>query len=238
VCGYWRRRPKQGVTTMLSAAKRKGSSLQELLVLIFLQCDITVVPYLFAGPQAEKPKDKAVNPESSSTGQEDPRTDKRVGVDFVIGPGDVSDDFVWKEPEVSKTVPVHPHGELSLPLVNDLQAGGLTAMQLKDVITENLKNYIADPSVTVTVETVNSQKVIVMGEVTGAGPRPLTGPMRVMDVLATAGFTPFAKTTKIYVLRNENGTQQRLSFNYKDYLKGKNQDQNILLKSGDTIVVP
>jgi polysaccharide biosynthesis/export protein len=161
-----------------------------------------------------------------------------AGSDFVIGAGDVLNIFVWKEAEVSRSVPVRPDGKISLPLVNDVQASGLTALELKKVLEEKLSKFFADPNVTVTVETVNSQKVTVMGEVTGAGPKPLAGPTRVMDILATSGFTPFAKTTKIYILRDVDGKQQRLSFNYKDYIKGKNAEQNILLRNGDTIVVP
>lgn len=161
-----------------------------------------------------------------------------IGSDFVIGSGDVLNIFVWKEPEVSKSVPVRPDGKISLPLVNDVQASGLTALELKKVLEEKLSKFFAEPNVTVTVETVNSQKVTVMGEVTGAGPKPLAGPTRVMDILATSGFTPFAKTTKIYILREIDGKRERFNFNYKDYIKGKNAEQNILLRNGDTIVVP
>lgn len=156
----------------------------------------------------------------------------------MIGSGDVLNIFVWKEPEVSKSVPVRPDGKISLPLVNDVQASGLTALELKKVLEEKLSKFFAEPNVTVTVETVNSQKVTVMGEVTGAGPKPLAGPTRVMDILATSGFTPFAKTTKIYILREIDGKRERFNFNYKDYIKGKNAEQNILLRNGDTIVVP
>ena len=122
--------------------------------------------------------------------------------------------------------------------MNDVQASGLTTLQLKESLTEKFKQFVAEPSVTVTVETVNSQKVTITGEVTGGGTKPLTGPTHLMDILAVSGFTPFAKKSKIYVLRNEGGKQQRFSFNYKEYLKGKNPEQNILLKSGDMIVVP
>jgi polysaccharide export outer membrane protein len=160
------------------------------------------------------------------------------GEDFVIGPGDVLNISVWKEPELSKTIPVRPDGKISLPLLNDLQASGLTALQLKDSLSEKLKRFVAEPSVTVTVETVNSKKVIITGEVSGPGPRSLTGPTRLMDVLAVSGFTPFAKKSKIYVVRTEGDKQQRFNFNYKDYLKGKNPEQNVLLKSGDMIIVP
>ncbi|MFN8008868.1 MAG: polysaccharide biosynthesis/export family protein [Terriglobia bacterium] len=183
--------------------------------------------------QEKKETDKSSTESPSSVSPSE-----KVANDFVIGPGDSLQIYVWKEPELSKIVPVRPDGKISLPLVNDVQAGGLTAVQLKKSIEEKLLQFISDPNVTVTVETVNSQKVIVMGEVTTAGPRPLAGPLRIMDILAGAGFTPFAKTTKIYVLRIEDGKQQKIFFNYKDYLKGKNPEQNILLKNGDTIVVP
>jgi len=158
--------------------------------------------------------------------------------EFIIGPGDVLNIFVWKEPDVSRSVPVRPDGKISLPLVNDLQAMGLTALQLRNMITDKLKGFIAEPNVTVTIEKVNSQKVTVMGEVTTPGAQPLTGPTRIMDILATSRFTPFAKTTKIYVLREESGKQERFEFNYKDYIKGRNPNQNILLKNGDTLIVP
>ena len=190
--------------------------------------------------QVQSPKeDKMVNKsESSPVVKDTQESGKSVGEDFIIGSGDVLNIFVWKELEVSRSVPVRPDGKISLPLVNDVQASGLTALQLKDSLTEKLKQFIADPTVTVTVETVNSQKVMVLGEVGAKGARPLTGPTRIMDVLAGAGFTAFAKTSKIYVLRDDNGKQLRFNFNYKDYVKGKNLEQNILLKNGDSIVVP
>jgi polysaccharide export outer membrane protein len=158
--------------------------------------------------------------------------------DFVIGSGDVLNIFVWKEPDFTRTIPVRPDGKVSLPLVNDVQASGLTAMQLKLLLEEKLSKFVTEPNVTVTVAAVNSQKILVIGEVNGAGPRPLAGPTRVIDILAATGFTPFAKTTKVYILRNEGDKQERFNFNYKDYIKGKNPEQNILLKNGDTIVVP
>ncbi|MCI0621743.1 MAG: polysaccharide biosynthesis/export family protein [Acidobacteria bacterium] len=185
---------------------------------------------------AQEPKKEAAPASASPT--EAQKTASNVGSDFVIGSGDVLNIFVWKEPEVTRTVPVRPDGKISLPLVNDVQASGLTALELKKVLEERLSKFFSEPNVTVTVETVNSQKVTVMGEVSGAGPKPLAGPTRVMDILATSGFTPFAKTTKIYILREVDGKQQRFNFNYKEYLKGKNSEQNILLRNGDTIVVP
>lgn len=200
---------------------------------------LTLAAWFDASPSvfaAQKP-----NQEASQSLTAAANSDQKVsseGSDFVIGSGDVLSIFVWREPDVTKSVPVRPDGKISLPLVNDVQASGLTALELKKVLEEKLSKFFAEPNVTVTVETVNSQKVTVMGEVSGAGPKPLAGPTRVMDILATSGFTPFAKTTKIYVLRDVDGKQQRFNFNYKDYIKGKNAEQNILLRNGDTIVVP
>jgi polysaccharide export outer membrane protein len=196
----------------------------------------------FGLSQADEPNSKKEAQETEKK-EPSPRSESsaktaQVGDDFVIGAGDHLDIFVWKEPQVSKSVPVRPDGKISLPLVDDIQASGLTAMQLKAALEGKLAKFVTDPLVTVTVLSVSSQMVMVMGEVTGAGPKPLGRPTRVIDILATSGFTPFAKTTKIYILRNEGNKQERFNFNYKDYIKGKNPEQNILLKNGDTIVVP
>lgn len=190
---------------------------------------------VFADEKSEEKKDSS---EATTAPSTTPKSSELMPGDFVIGPGDSLHIYVWKEPDLSRDVPVRPDGKISLPLVNDVQASGLTSMQLKTTLEEKLSKFINDPNVTVTVQTVNSHKIILMGEVTLPGPRPLAGPMRVMDILATTGFTPFSKTTKVYVLRNEDGKQQKFTFNYKEYLKGKNPEQNILLKNGDTIVVP
>ncbi|HXJ92230.1 MAG TPA: polysaccharide biosynthesis/export family protein [Terriglobia bacterium] len=158
---------------------------------------------------------------------------------YVIQPGDVLDIQVWKEPEVSKTIPVRPDGKVSLPLVNDIQASGLTAGALTADLTQRLKKFISEPQVTVMVTEVNSQRFYVMGEVTRGGTYPLVPGMTVLQGLSGAGgFTPFANPKKIYVLRDEGGKQVKYPFNYKDVVKGKSQDQNIELRPGDTIVVP
>jgi polysaccharide biosynthesis/export protein len=158
---------------------------------------------------------------------------------YVIQPGDVLDIQVWKEPEVSKTIPVRPDGKVSLPLVNDIQASGLTAGALTADLTQRLKKFISDPQVTVMVTQINSQRFYVMGEVTRGGTYPLLPGMTVLQGLSGAGgFTPFANPKKIYILRDESGKQVKYLFNYKDVIKGKNQDENIALQPGDTIVVP
>lgn len=158
---------------------------------------------------------------------------------YVIQPGDVLDIQVWKEAEVSKTVPVRPDGKISLPLVNDIQASGITAGTLTDDLTQRLKKFISDPQVTVMVTQINSQRFYVMGEVARGGTYPLAPGMTVLQGLSGAGgFTPFANPKKIYILRDEGGKQVKYPFNYKDVVKGKSQDQNIALQPGDTIVVP
>src|SRR5215472_2406981 len=162
-----------------------------------------------------------------------------VSATYVIQPGDVLDIQVWKEPEVSKSIPVRPDGKISLPLVNDIQASGLTAGTLTDDLTQRLKKFISDPQVTVMVTQINSQRFYVMGEVTRGGTYPLVPGMTVLQGLSGAGgFTPFANPKKIYILRDEGSKQVKYPFNYKEVVKGKSQDQNIALQPGDTIVVP
>ena len=125
-----------------------------------------------------------------------------------------------------------------MPLLNDVAAAGLTPTQLAALLTERLKKFVADPRVTVIVTAMNSQKVYVTGEVTHTGSMALTPNMTVLQALASAGFTQFADTKKIYILRIENGQQRKIPVNYKKLVKGDALDQNIVLKPGDTIVVP
>jgi len=209
---------------------------------VFLQLGCSLLLFAADKRQEQTEQVRVINqpspPSRGSDKIQEQEAKSQVGEDFIIGPGDVLNVFVWKEVEVSKSVPVRPDGKISLPLVNDIQAMGLTALQLREILTDRLKGFIADPTVTVTVEKVNSQRVNMMGEVATPGAQVLTGPTRVMDILATSRFTAFAKTTRIVVLRNESGRQQRFDFNYKEFIKGKNLDQNILLKNGDTIIVP
>jgi polysaccharide export outer membrane protein len=158
---------------------------------------------------------------------------------YIIGAQDVLDISVWKEPEVSRVVPVRPDGRISLPLLNDVQAAGMTPSQLAAQITTSLKKFVTDPQVTVIVTTINSQRVYILGEVTRPGAFPMLPGMNVLQGLSSAGgFTQFAKTKSIYVLRMEDGKQQKYPVNYKDVISGKRPEQNISLKAGDTIVVP
>jgi polysaccharide export outer membrane protein len=158
---------------------------------------------------------------------------------YVIGPQDVVDISVWKEPELSRSVPVRPDGKISLPLVNDVQAAGLTPAQLGAQITTSLTKYVTNPQVTVIVSQINSQRIYILGEVARAGSYTLLPEMTVLQALSDAGgFTAFANSKKIYVLRQDNGKQQKVPFNYKDVVSGKDPGQNITLKPGDTIIVP
>jgi polysaccharide biosynthesis/export protein len=158
---------------------------------------------------------------------------------FVIGPQDTLNIDVWKESELTKSVPVRPDGKISLPLLNDVQAAGLTPLQLAANITAGLKKYITDPQVTVTVSSIESQRIYILGEVNRAGQYPLSPGMTAIQALSSAGgFTPFASLKKIYVMRTENGKQVKYPLNYKEVIKGNAPEENIVLKSGDTIVVP
>jgi polysaccharide biosynthesis/export protein len=163
----------------------------------------------------------------------------QADAEYKIGPQDMLRIDVWKEPEITRVVPVRPDGKITLPLLNDIQAAGLTPMELAHVIRDGLKKYINEPQVTVSVEQINSQRVYVTGEVTRPGAFPLLPNMTVLQALTSAGgFTQFAKTKSIYVLRMEGGKQAKLQFNYKAVINGKKPEDNIQLRPGDTIVVP
>ena len=162
----------------------------------------------------------------------------QTNASYVIGPDDQLHVSVWKEPDLTNTMPVRADGMISLPLLNDVQAAGLTPMQLAASISDKLKKYITEPHVTVEVTQMNSQRIYVMGEVLHPGAMNRTPDMTVLQALASAGFTQFANTKGIYVLRTESGKQSKLPVNYKKLVKGEDMQQNYVLKPGDTIVVP
>ena len=161
-----------------------------------------------------------------------------AGPDYVIGPEDVLHIAVWKEADLTATLPVRPDGKISLPLLNDVQAAGLTPMQLADSLTEKLKKYVASPRVTVVVTAINSKRIYMVGEVGHTGAVPMLPNMTVLQALSSAGMTQFANTKKIYVLRMQNGKQQKLPVNYRKLVKGEQMEQNYVLQPGDTIVIP
>ncbi len=156
---------------------------------------------------------------------------------YVIGAEDSLQITVWKEPTLSGTIPVRPDGMISLVLVGDLKAAGMTPMALSADIGQRLKKYIQDPVVTVVVLGVNSQRVFTVGEVNKVGPIMMTPGMTPLQAIVTAGgLTQFANSKRIYILRTVGGKQQKIPFNYKQALKGDNQGVSLI--PGDTIVVP
>ena len=189
------------------------------------------------GNSAESPAGSANQPTPAAEG---PTALKAHDDSFVIGNDDVLAINVWKEPDVSRSIPVRSDGKISLPLVGELQAAGETPLKLEQAIAARLKNFIEEPEVTVIVQQINSQKFNILGNVNRPGSFPLTNSATVLDAIALAGgFRDFAKRKSIYVLRKTaDGSQKRIPFNYKEVVKGRNPGQNIKLEPRDTIVVP
>jgi polysaccharide biosynthesis/export protein len=168
-----------------------------------------------------------------------PDTRAALPAEYVIGPDDVLNIVFWQEKDLSGEVVVRPDGNISLPLLNDLKAAGMTPTQLRERILEQARRYIEDPNATVVVKQVNSRKVFITGQVHKPGGYPLTGPTTVVQLIATAGgLADYASIKNIFVVRNENGRQISFPVNYKDILDRKNLAQNIELKPGDTVIVP
>jgi polysaccharide biosynthesis/export protein len=180
----------------------------------------------------------ATKPSAVSNQRRTADADGQAG--YVIGPADVLAINVWKDTELSKTMPVRPDGNISLPLIGEMRASGLTAAQLQDLIAQKLKGYVTNPEVNVVVEEVKSRSFNIMGKVMKPGAYDLAKPLTVLDAVALAGgFQDFAKVSKVYVLRTmPDGSQKMLPFNYKQVIKGRQLAQNVELQSGDTVVVP
>ena len=158
---------------------------------------------------------------------------------YKIGAQDILKIDVWKEPDITRQVTVRPDGKISLPLLDEVQAVGFTPMELAKAIREGLKRFINDPQVTVTVTEFNSRRVYVTGEVMHTGALAMLPNMTVLQALSSSGgFTQFANTKKIYILRMDNGKQLRLPVNYKEIVTGRRPEENVVLQAGDTIVVP
>jgi polysaccharide export outer membrane protein len=158
---------------------------------------------------------------------------------YLIGPDDVLQVVFWREPDVSGEVIVRPDGMISLPLLQDVQAAGLTPEQLAERLVQHAGKYLEAPSATVTVKQLNSRKVFITGQVAKPGPYPLTSPTTVLQLIAIAGgLAEYADQENISVVRTEDGRTASLRFNYKDVSKRKKLAQNVLLKPGDTVIVP
>ncbi|HVP42846.1 MAG TPA: polysaccharide biosynthesis/export family protein [Terriglobales bacterium] len=214
---------------------KKHWTLKLMLLSVLL---VTAVAFAQESDKKESDKKKAApaSPEAQKTA---PAASVDVKT-YKIGPGDLLAISVWKEPELSQKVPVRPDGMITLPLVGDLKASGMTPLELQSIIEEKLKAFISSPAVTVIVEEVRSHVFNVMGQVLRPGTYGLAGRTTVLDGLSQAGgFRDFAKTKKIYVMRTmPDGTVKRLPFNYNEVIKGQNVEQNVELESHDTIIVP
>lgn len=198
--------------------------------LVAVAAFLLIVTATFAG-QNSGGQAEPNNTSTAQTAENDPS--------YKIGAQDVLNISVWKEPDLTQTVPVSPDGKISMPLLNDVQAAGLTPTELRDHIAEALKKYVTDPVVTVIVTQINSERVYITGEVTHPGAFPLVPGMTILQALSSAGgFTNFANTKKIYMFRTVNGKRVDFPFDYKDVIHGKKLDENVVLQAGDTIVVP
>ncbi len=162
------------------------------------------------------------------------------GADYRIGADDILAINVWHEPEVSRQVPVRPDGRISLPLVGDVKAAGLTPTQLQNELQSRFSKFLTDPAISVIVAEIRSQRYNVLGQVLRPGTYPLIPPISVVDAIASAGgLKEFAKPSKIYILRTlPNGQRERIRIHYKDILNGKRGSQDFLIETRDTVVVP
>jgi polysaccharide biosynthesis/export protein len=160
--------------------------------------------------------------------------------DYVIGPDDVLSIVFWRDNDMSTEVVVRPDGRISLPVINDVVAMGLTPDQLRQTLTEAANRYVEDPNVSVVVKEIKSRRVFITGQVSKAGPYALMAPMTVVQLIAIAGgLSEFAKAKDIVILRQEpGGGQSSIRFNYRDVMNRKKLRQNIELKPGDTVIVP
>lgn len=209
------------------------------LAATLMSLGLTLTPlsgYALTGAQKPDVPAQAAAAAPSVAGEPAPLPD--IDPNYILGADDAIMVHVWKEPTISGPLVIRPDGRISLPLVGDVPAAGMTPMALSLQIQEGLKKFINNPSVTVTVTAVNSRKLFFIGEVIRSGPVPLTRSMTMLQAISAAGgLTPYANKKKIYILRGEKGNQVKIPFNYTKALKEGNQ-QGVELKPGDTIVVP
>jgi polysaccharide export outer membrane protein len=195
-----------------------------------LFCALALVHPTVGGGQTPSPNGKSNG--GSSTGVV-------VPPGYVIGTDDVLAIVFWRDKEMSLDVVVRPDGKISLPLVNDVQAAGYTPDQLRAALIQAATKYIAEPNATVVVKEIRSRRVFITGNVLKPGEYLLTGELNVLQLIALAGgLQEYADAKNIMIIRKESGREQYTKFNYKDVIKGKNVQQNLALKPGDTVVVP
>jgi polysaccharide export outer membrane protein len=218
-----------------SIADALAGALGAILIGAAVYADAQTQPPPPAPPQSRPPA-QPVTPPAAPTPVAPPVV---VPPDYIIGPDDVLSIVYWRDKDMTAEVAVRPDGKISLPLVNDVQAAGLTPTQLRDSLVTESKKYIEDPNVTVVVKQINSRRVFITGEISKPGTYVLSGPTTVLQLIALAGgVRDYADTKKIQIIRNENGKPVSHLFNYKDVMQGKNLQQNIELKPGDTVIIP
>jgi polysaccharide export outer membrane protein len=190
------------------------------------------------GAAAQEPPAGTVRPQAVAAAR-GAESAAEAPADYIIGPEDVLTVVYWRDKDMTSEVAVRSDGKISLPLLNDVQAAGLTPKQLRDWLVEASKEYFEDPAVSVGVKLMNSRKVFITGEVHKPGPYPLVGPTTVLELISLAGgLKDYADRKNILIVRNENGRQTSYLFNYKDVVSRKNLKQNIELKPHDTVIVP
>jgi polysaccharide biosynthesis/export protein len=215
-----------------------GARMIRSLVLLFAWLSGALVTPIFAQTQtqAQPQQDGSKTQNGSKGASTEPLPALPKG--YVIGPEDVLSIVVWREKELSADVVVRPDGKVSVPLLNDVQAAGYTPEQLAEIIEKAALKYVTDSDATVIVREIHSRKVFVLGNVAKPGAYPLTSEMNVLQLIASVGgLLEYADKSNIMILRNENGQERRMKFNYKQVIEGKNLQQNILLQPGDTVHV-
>ncbi len=159
--------------------------------------------------------------------------------DYKIGPEDVIEVGVWKEPDLSRTVIVRPDGKISLPLIGDVQAKGLTPIQLRDEIQKKFKAFLSNPVVFIILTEVNSPKIYILGKVKSPGMYPLKSDLTLLQAIALAGgFAEWAKKDKVIILRKEKEKDVRLVINIEKLIKKRGEEKDVELKNGDRIIIP
>ena len=212
-----------GASAGLDVARRTQSGLLTVVLLVSWSSTVAI--------RAEEPNKRPAEPGTAAS--RDPRA-----TDFLIGPEDILDIQVWKNPDLSRTVPVRPDGKVSLPLVNDIQAAGLTPIDLREQLTTRLAEFVPSPEVSVIVREVHSVKVAVLGAVRIPGRYEVKSPATVLELIAQAqGLTEFASRDRIVVIRQNGATTTRVPFNYRKVAEGSDSD-NFFVRAGDIIVVP
>jgi polysaccharide export outer membrane protein len=199
-----------------------------LRAFLIIACVLSIGIPSIVFPQERKDNDSAKKVEAEIAADSD---------QYIIGPEDVLLIYVWREETLSKTVPVRMDGKISLPLVDDIQAAGLTPLQLKEALTQKLKGFVDNPTVNVTVLEANSFKVYVSGEVKQPGVQRIRSEITLVKLITmVGGFTEWANQKKILILRKEKGADKRMTVNYKKIIAGEEPD--ILINRGDTVIIP